>query len=124
MFLLQLLLTFQDIVGVADSPELIGDVLGLKLTLADWRHSTEWLAGMTATRKWAKGKLEFTPGCTYTEYWNYDALPICSVWYRFLIGAVILREDPRFPGSPEFSVRTLEQCLFALSGSGFLLIMR
>lgn len=124
MFLLQFLLTFQDVVAVADLPGLIGLEFGLELRQGDWPHSTEWLAGVEATREWVNGKLDFTEGCATYRFWNNEATPMCSLWYRFLIGEVLLRENPEYPGAPEFTVRTIEQCLLALSGSVFLLIMR
>lgn len=118
MFLLQLLLTFQDVVSVADSPGIISNDLGLGLTWwADWPHSSEWLAGVKATRKWVNGTLEFTPGCTYNGFFG-ERDKWCSVWSRLLVGQLRLREDP------EFTVRRLEICLFALSGSVFLLVIR
>lgn len=107
MFLLQLTLAFQDIVGVADSfPEY-------------FLESSEWLAGMKGTREIREidGLMQFTPGCIIMDNPDYG-IPTCGVWYGLLIGERSLRDDP------EFTVRTLEQCLLALSGSVFLLIIR
>lgn len=126
MFLLQFFLVFQDIVSYADTPHIIGYELGLNLTRADIRDSSEWLAGANATRKWVDGMLEFTPGCSANGQWildhgytvEYLTLPMCNVWYGLLTGGLRLREEP------DFTVQTLEQCLFTLSGSVFLLIVR
>ncbi|KAH7718931.1 hypothetical protein AAVH_13601 [Aphelenchoides avenae] len=130
MFLLQLLLAFQDVVAVADNPETIARALvtwDMRIwqwnAWADIRHSSEWLAGVNATRTWmaedGHASLEFMPGCKAAEgYWHNDAtLPTCSAWYRFLVGELRLRE------APDFSIRTLEQCLFVLSGSIFLVFI-
>ncbi|KAH7695611.1 hypothetical protein AAVH_37327, partial [Aphelenchoides avenae] len=111
------------IISVADSPDTIYVDLEIfdvefGLTFADVRHSTEWLAGVNATRKWIDGELHFAPGCLIIKgYWRDVPLPACNAWYLLLIGELRLRE------SPKFTVRTLELCLFALSGSVFLLII-
>lgn len=119
MFILQLFLAFQDVVSIADDPESVGYELGPELTWADIPHSSEWLAGVNATRKWVEGVLEFTPGCTADGFWEVlIEVPKCSVWYLLLTGELRLREDP------DFTVQTLELCLFALSGSVLLLIIR
>lgn len=113
MFLLQLLLVFQDVVSIEDY-----------YAGVDFPHSTVWLAGVSGTTKWSEtyddGYNYFTPGCTVakSDFRNEDALPTCGAWYRMVIGKLRLRE------SPDFTVRTLELCLFALSGSVFLLIIR
>lgn len=111
MFLLQLLLAFQDVVFVADNPEFIDE---------GFRHSTEWLAGVDATTKEVDedGSMWFTPGCDPRGFWEDEELPKCSAWYNLLIGELRLRENP------DFTVRMLELCLFTLSGSIFLLIIR
>lgn len=121
IFLLQIFLTFQDIVYVADNRDFFGNDLGLELTWASWRHSTEWLAGVKATRNWDEDYVEFEPGCAIGNgYFLVDGkeLPTCNAWYLLLIGQLRLREDP------DFTLQILEQCLFTLSGSLFLLIIR
>lgn len=110
MFFLQLLLAFQEGVAIADY-----------YTGIDFPHSTEWLAGVKAIeRRAGKYGFDFLAGCTIVEqYYDYDdARPLCSLWYRVLVGKLRLREDP------DFLVVTLEMCLIALSGSIFLLIIR
>lgn len=120
MFVLQLFLTFGDIVYFVDMPRYIGHDFGIELSYANIRHSSEWLAGIKATRKWVDGEIEFMPGCEFAKgSWDRDVpLPTCSAWYLLLIGELRLREEPAF------SVHTLEQCLFASSGSVFLLVIR
>lgn len=49
--------------------------------------------------------------------WN-PVLEAANTWDRFRIGEIRLRQDP------DFTVRALAQCLLALSGSVFLLIIR
>lgn len=100
MFLSQLLLAFQDAVYIADMHSGV-----------DFPHSTEWLAGVKPVNSWPGYKI-------LDDYDSDDALPMCSVWYRLLYGELRLRKDP------EFTVCTLEMCLFALSGSVFLLMIR
>lgn len=124
MFLLQLFVAFQDIVFFSDHPGFVILELGIdiKFPWAHFRHSSEWLAGVNATRKWTGGAdwLDFWPGCEIAEgYWNdVEEIPVCNAWYLLLIGELRLRDDP------VITVKTLELCLFALSGSVFLLITR
>lgn len=123
MFLLQLFLAFSDSVFIADNLDYILLELGfeeLRLTQGHFRHSSEWLAGVNGTRKWTgDGVLDFAPGCNGVPgYWDDKALPWCKTWYLLLIGELRLREDPMF------TVRALGQCLFALSGAVFLLVIR
>ncbi|KAH7705319.1 hypothetical protein AAVH_27472 [Aphelenchoides avenae] len=132
MFLLQLLLAFQDVVFLADNPEMIAtDLFTWDVRFqggwAHWCHSTEWLAGVDGTRFWIEGEFGepgaygFKPGCAVTKgHYGHDhqELPTCDAWYLLLIGELRLREEP------DFSVRMLELCLVTLSGSVFLLIIR
>ncbi|KAH7689656.1 hypothetical protein AAVH_40345, partial [Aphelenchoides avenae] len=123
MFLLQLFLAFSDSVYIADNFDFILLELGfeeLGLTQADFHHSSEWLADVNGIRKRVDGGLlDLTPGCRgLPGYWPADAaLPPCSTWYLLLIGELQLRKYP------VFTVRALGQCLFALSGSVFLLVI-
>lgn len=113
-------MVFQDVVAFLDIPWLIYDELGLtEFPWPNLRHSTEWLAGVNATRTWVHGRLEFMPHCAVNKESRYEMdLPMCAAWYRLLIGALRLREDPIF------TMHVLEYCLFALSGSIFLIIIR
>lgn len=122
IFVLQLMLAFQDLVYVADNADLVSDDLGIEgFSWEHFRHSSEWLAGLKATRKCIDGYCWIESGCKTSK----DALsserplvPMCSVWYRFLTGDLRLREHPGF------TVRTLVICLLALSGSISLLVIR
>lgn len=123
MFLMQLYLAFGDSVFIVDNLDSVLSEVGperLGITQAYFPHSSEWLAGVNATRKRAEdGVLVFTAGCTgFAGYWQDEALPPCSTWYLVLIGELSLRDDP------VFTVRMLGQCLFALSGAVFLLVIR
>ncbi|KAH7701959.1 hypothetical protein AAVH_30904 [Aphelenchoides avenae] len=124
MFLLQISQTFQDIVFFADRHELIVKDLDyywdvrLDLSWANVRHSSEWLAGVEATRTWVNGTMDFRPGCQVVKGWYDELLPVCNAWYLLLVGELRLR------AGPDFTIHTLMRCLFALSGSVILLIMR
>lgn len=124
MLVLQLLLAFQDIVFFTDNPQYVLAELGLDrlgVSWADIPHSSEWLAGVNATREFYEWGYSFSPGCWYwpeEEGEEEPLLPRCPLWYRLLVGELYLREDP------EFTSRTLELCLLALSGSVFLLVTR
>lgn len=123
-----MLLAFQDLVYVADHPYFINDELGFEgFPFALVPHSTEWLDGVIGLRRMDPflEELYFTPGCRAAEDYLRSIkppLPTCSIWYRLLVGELRLREEIDSAGA--FTVRTLEQCLLALSGSVTLLLIR
>lgn len=123
MFLLQSSLAFQDIIYFTDHPGYITVNLEiwdveLKLKDADFCHSSEWLAGVNPRSNWDGVRLDSSSGCALFAGYPSEELPLCPTWYLLLTGEL------RLGGDSDFSVRTLELCLIALSGSIFLLIIR
>lgn len=122
IFVLQMMLAFQDLVHIADNADSVADSFWIKgFSWDHFRHSSEWLAGLKATTKCSDGYCWLVPGCKITkDEWldERPRVPMCSVWYRFLLGDLHLREHP------DFTVRTLVLCLLAMSGSISLLIIR
>ncbi|KAH7706646.1 hypothetical protein AAVH_26119, partial [Aphelenchoides avenae] len=119
MFLLQIFLVFHDLIYVEDNLKLALTNLGIKgISWIDFPHSTEWILGVKGSVLRFNGHRYYLPGCKANDVqYLQNSLPMCTAWYRFLIGELRLREDP------EFTVRALSQCLLALSGSVFLLII-
>ncbi|KAH7706930.1 hypothetical protein AAVH_25845 [Aphelenchoides avenae] len=126
MFLLQMFLAFQDVIYLADNIDHLMAKLGIEeFSWVRYRHSTEWLAGVEANRTWTNGTLVYTLGCKkFVDVWptNGPQIPLCPAWYRLLIGELHLREGT-FDSPEGFNVRTLAQCLLALSGPVFLMII-
>lgn len=123
MFLLQILVAFQDTVHVMDNVEIELDDFGINPFAWDYPHSTEWLAGVKGTRMPIPGfGRMFISGCTADSNDANKERPLCNAWYRILIGELPLRENP-YPAR-HFTVRSLLQTLLAISGSAFLLIIR
>lgn len=96
IFLLQIFLAFQDLVYVWDTSHFF-DTLGIEGYERTVPYSFELLAGLDR---------------------NSYRPPYIPSWYLFLVGELQLRVDP------DFTVQALLQCLLALSGSFFLLIIR
>lgn len=120
MFVLQMFLAFQDLVFVADNMDILTGVLEISgFSWRHWRHSSEWLAGVKASRRREGGELYLDAGCysAVDDKWgDDDKRPMCSGWYLFVIGELLLTE--------ELMVHTLAQLLLALSGSVVLLLIR
>lgn len=89
-------MAFQDLLYAWDTTHFF-DELGVKGYERTIPYSFEWLAGIDRNRL------------------QSSAIP---TWYLFLIGELRLRVGP------DFTVQALFQCLLALSGSFFLLIIR